>query len=376
MRGLHISPAGVDILIAFADPNPELWDAALTAWASLHPRILIDAQSQETTRVVLLDTNNHPDPTSLFPQAQVSQVNTKDPLYAAERLTVEVTLHLLQALVGQAHLLHAAALGDPTTGRAIALVAPSGTGKTTASRSLGQHLVYLTDETAVIQPDGTIRPYPKPLSIIEEGATYKVQYDPATLGMTVADPTDRTYTLSSIVLLNRKPEAAVTPSLSRLPLTDALTQVIGQSSGTQLQERGLPKMADLLNSVGGAHQLTYTDINDALPLLQGLLQGTDPTPQQRENYTYTPAQNSDFTSSNTLHRALNSDGLTIGDRTLIASQGTLTEVSIFAWDCWEQTGPGTTPDTLYQTLQELYGEIPRDQFDTNLEALKAAGILS
>ena len=45
-------------------------------------------------------------------------------------------------------------------------MAASGTGKTTAARTLGRHLGYLTDETVSVGPDLDVLPYQKPLSVV------------------------------------------------------------------------------------------------------------------------------------------------------------------------------------------------------------------
>ena len=57
--------------------------------------------------------------------------------------------------------LHAAGLAD-RDGRALALVAASGTGKTTAARTLGGTLGYLSDETVSSAADSTSFPTPSP----------------------------------------------------------------------------------------------------------------------------------------------------------------------------------------------------------------------
>ncbi|MGL1701453.1 hypothetical protein ACSTH3_00245, partial [Vibrio parahaemolyticus] len=47
----------------------------------------------------------------------------------------------------------------------LALVGPSGAGKTTAVRVLGGHFAYVSDETIGIARDLTVADYRKPLSI-------------------------------------------------------------------------------------------------------------------------------------------------------------------------------------------------------------------
>ena len=51
--------------------------------------------------------------------ANLTVVNSSEPAGAAERLTVDVTLHLLREYAGTAHLLHAAVVGDASSHRAM-----------------------------------------------------------------------------------------------------------------------------------------------------------------------------------------------------------------------------------------------------------------
>lgn len=378
MRGLVMRPAGVGVLVVFHDENPVLWDGAVAAWGSLDPVVVDDALGTELEgvgRVVVLSQQPASELGDIFGGRLVSSVSSADAEFAAERLTVEVTLHVLQALVGDAHLLHAAVLGDETSGAAVALVAPSGTGKTTASRFLGQSLTYLTDETAVVLPDLWVRPYAKPLSVIEDSARYKVQYDPASLGMRVAAPDDESFRLCAVLVLNRVKDKHVEPVLERLPLGEALVQVVGQSSGTQMQDRGLVRIAELLNAVGGALKLTYSEVDETLPLVQAVLTGKHGIPEAPESVEFVPAAEGADVPEGYLARAKGSEGLIAGERVLISTQGRLAEVSIFAWDCWEQLAEPKSLDDLYEVLVELYGEVPRPEFEAMVEQLKGAQII-
>lgn len=377
MRGLVMWPAGVGVIVVFDDADAELWDRTVAAWASLEPTVVDNAATvKDADRVVVLTRRTLSEVSALFEGKKVSAVKCEDLGYAAERLTVEVTLHVLQALVGEAHLLHAAVLGDEESGAAVALVAASGTGKTTASRFLGRSLTYLTDETAVVLPDLRVRPYAKPLSVIEDSARYKVQYDPASLGMRVAAPDDESFRLRAVLVLNRVKDMYVEPVLERLPLGEALVQVVGQSSGTQMQERGLLRVAELLNAVGGALRLTYSEVDETLPLVQAVLAGKDGVPQIQEELKFVAAtEPENEATSGVLRRATGTEGLVTGERVLISTQGRLTEVSIFAWDCWELLAKPKSLEALYEALVELYGEVPRPEFESVLEQLKGARII-
>lgn len=76
-----------------------------------------------------------------------------------------LTIASIRRRAGSCVMLHAAGVATDDGGT-VALVASSGTGRTTAGRLLGRSLGYVGDETATIEHDLTVRPYPKPLSIV------------------------------------------------------------------------------------------------------------------------------------------------------------------------------------------------------------------
>ena len=78
-----------------------------------------------------------------------------------------LTIASIRRRSGSCVMLHAAGLATDDGGT-VALVAGSGTGKTTAGRLLGRSLGYVSDETVTVEHDLTVRPYPKPLSIVTD----------------------------------------------------------------------------------------------------------------------------------------------------------------------------------------------------------------
>ena len=78
-----------------------------------------------------------------------------------------LTIASIRRRSGSCVMLHAAGLATDDGGT-VALVAGSGTGKTTAGRLLGRSLGYVSDETVAVEHDLTVRPYPKPLSIVTD----------------------------------------------------------------------------------------------------------------------------------------------------------------------------------------------------------------
>ena len=187
----------------------------------------------------------------------------------ASNLTSAVTLAGITAGRGNLVMLHAAALADEKSGRAVALVGRSGMGKTTATRRLGTGLGYVTDETVAVDGSGSIVPYAKPLSLIVDGPEMpKHQIGPDDLGLMVAPPAT---TLALIVLLDRKPDAAG-PIVTPLPHAEAIIDLAPHTSSLGELPLPLTRLCGILDATGGAVRVTYReagDLTDVLPALLG-----------------------------------------------------------------------------------------------------------
>lgn len=182
-------------------------------------------------------------------------------------LTTRLTKEALARRIGQWWLLHACAVADPATGATAVLVAPSGTGKTTAARTLGQKWSYLTDETAAIDADGRITPYPKPLSLLVDGRRPKDQVSPTRLGLLPAVESPR---LAGIALLDRDPGADGV-QVTDVPTVEALALLAEQTSSMRLLPRPLHWVADQLDRVGGLRRIRYAEAGDLHDVVAGLV---------------------------------------------------------------------------------------------------------
>ncbi|MFC6694901.1 ATP-binding protein [Nocardioides daphniae] len=189
-----------------------------------------------------------------------------------DEVSSSLTQTTLEQVVGTRWLLHACALADTTTGRTVVLVAPSGTGKTTASRTLGQSLGYLTDETAVIALDGSIVPFAKPLSLLVDGKRPKRQVSPAEAGLVVAPPD---CTVVAVALLQRESEPTEV-RVEDVPMVEGLSILAEQTSSLHLLDRPLHTVANLLNERGGLRRLVYSEAVDLVPVVSSWLRGPDP----------------------------------------------------------------------------------------------------
>lgn len=186
---------------------------------------------------------------------------------ALDHLTTRVTQDALARRVGQLWLLHACAIADPRTGATIVLVAPSGTGKTTAARTLGQRWSYLTDETAAIDAEGRLTPYPKPLSLLVDGRRPKDQISPSELGLLPAVDRPR---LAAIALLHRDPEFDGV-EVSDVRMVEGLALLAEQTSSMHLLPRPLHHVAGLVGDVGGLRRLRYAEASDLHDVVADLL---------------------------------------------------------------------------------------------------------
>lgn len=185
------------------------------------------------------------------------------------RLSTNITIHVIERLVGRRLMFHACGLsGDD--GRVLVLVAPSGTGKTTAARALAASVFgYVSDETVVIDDDLRVEAYPKPLSLLGEQGheAEKVQRGPDELGLRACATTLR---IGPTVVLDRQP-GCVPPRLEPVGLVDAMLDLIPQTSGLPSLPRPLQRLAEAIDAGGGARRLTYSEISDAAPLLVDLM---------------------------------------------------------------------------------------------------------
>ena len=148
-------------------------------------------------------------------------IRANSPEALAQRITSEVTIGAIRGLRGEALMLHASAV-SLDDGRVIGFVGPSGRGKTTASQALGRFYGYVTDETLAVRVDGSVVPYPKPLSI-GSWPGVKVTEPASTLGLRRAPA--ESLRLAAIVLLDRRPDVEQ-PFVESVPIIEALSELV------------------------------------------------------------------------------------------------------------------------------------------------------
>ena len=184
----------------------------------------------------------------------VSRADLEDLLQV---LTQRITLGAIDASAGRSLMLHAACLADPATGAAAAFVAPGGTGKTTLVKTLGPGRWYVTDETTVILEDGSVLPYPKPLSVRRRpDSPFKDETPPSAVGL---QPAQGDVHLAALCILQRDDRHDGPPVVETLPTLDGLVALVPQTSHLPELTRPLQRVAALCESLGGVHRITYRE---------------------------------------------------------------------------------------------------------------------
>lgn len=186
---------------------------------------------------------------------------------ALHALSSLITVHAINARAGELVMIHAAGIALPD-GRVVAFAAPSGTGKTTLSNALGKAFGYVTDETLAVRRDGSVLPYPKPLSVVQPGSGMKAQVSPDEAGLKVPPAELR---LAAVVLLNRVRDEQVDARATVAELLDGLVELAPQVSYLSRLDSPLRTLANLVQSVGGVQIVTYSQVDDLSDLVPGLV---------------------------------------------------------------------------------------------------------
>lgn len=188
-------------------------------------------------------------------------------------LSQSVTLSAIEARRGELWMLHAAAVADDQ-GRVVAVIGPSGRGKTTASRALGAAYGYVSDETVAIDSRGTVLPYRKPLSVIERAGAPKAQHAPSALGLRGLP--DAPLNLAALVLLDRRPDGPDEPIIENCDLGDVIADLVEQTSYLADLEAPLQTIAAHAAAVGGIRRVVYREAETLPDALAPLFRNPQP----------------------------------------------------------------------------------------------------
>lgn len=238
--------------------------------------ILADALTSTWRRCLVSPTEGTLSGAPATPRIRIDLTADPDPHLAASSpdpdalmtaTTQAVTHALITGGTGTHLMFHAGALAHPVTNRAVVLVAPGGTGKTTLTRTLGTRYRYLTDETVAIDTDGRVLPYPKPLSIRTPGRAHKVETPPDELGLL---PHAGPAPLKRILILDRADRYG-RPQSEEMDLFDAVMELAPQTSALAALDAGLHRLAGLIGATGPVLKVHYRDAGSLAPLVADLI---------------------------------------------------------------------------------------------------------
>ncbi|WP_343871217.1 hypothetical protein [Agromyces bracchium] len=233
-------------------------------------------------------------------------------------------------------------------GRVVAFVGPSGRGKTTLSATLGAHFGYVSDETVAVDRDLTVHAYRKPLSKVRSNGP-KEQVAPRRAGL--MDLPVAPLRLAALVLLDRQPDVSA-PELTRVPVIDAIAELVPQLSYVTDFEAPLQRLAALCDAVGGVWRVTYGEAATVVPLIPELFSA--PPGAARSWRPLEPAQGETWTSTTDFRWGPVSDAIAADGSVAVMSDGVLRVLAGIAPSIWLGIGRGSTFEQLVtQTIAEF-----------------------
>lgn len=280
-------------------------------------------------------------------------VDVADWEHAAYRISGAVTIAALVKRVGHDLLLHAAGLAAPD-GSVLVFVGPSGRGKTTAVRSLGRTLCYVSDESIAIRADGTVAEYPKPLSIKRGGRSHgKWEVSPSDAGLLAPPAALR---LGRVVLLERDPHRSDPPEVVAVDLIEALVRAADQTSGFLRMEAPLDRLARALTTGGDPVSLRYREIGACGDLVRSLLAHPGPTTTRWIHHPPGPA--GPPAPPGAWARADYVDAIEVEGRVLVLTEQAVTVLDGVGALAWLAAGTASTREHLLATATGAFGPHP------------------
>jgi energy-coupling factor transporter ATP-binding protein EcfA2 len=314
-----------------------------------------------------------------LPVAHLTVVPSRGPLAEClSSLSQAVTLAAIEARRGQLWMLHAAGIADEE-GRVIALIGPSGQGKTTAARTLAAAYGYVSDETVGIEADGTVVPYRKPLSVIVDSKWVKEQRPPGELGLR---PLPQAHLrLAAVVLLDRRPDGPDAAVVEDCDLGETLPELVAQTSYLGDMTAPLRTIAAHAEAVGGVRRVVYREASTLAAALEPLFRDPQPVRIGEPTTSARPAADAPGT-----YRAAFLDAISLHDPDRVAllqpeldGGSTFRLISGIGPALW-RTAVGGSLDGLAAAAEEAYGSPEgldiRAAVDSAVDVLAEQGVLA
>ncbi|CAM3663926.1 hypothetical protein [Nocardioides zeicaulis] len=267
-------------------------------------------------------------------------------------VTTRVTLAALTATAGRRVNVHAGAVADPA-GRALAVVGPSGAGKTTAILRLARDLGYLSDETVSLDHRLGVHAHAKPLSVVADPGSPRTKdsVSPDDLGLVVAPTSAR---LHRIVVLQRGDDDA---GLVPLPAARAIATIVAQTSSLVHLDHPMLRLASAIEECGGVWALHYREFDDWADDVVGLL---DRAPQPAAPYVHHPRDRASLVDGGpgTWSRTGWKDAVEYADELVVMVDDQVRVLAGLGVGLWLSLDQPRTEAELVEASRERWGEHP------------------
>lgn len=350
-RAFHVRALTSVVRVEFDDSvTPEALELLTQPWADLRLPDW-DGPATPVLRGAIGDPRDQPES-----RDGIRHLTATSAEELADSIASALTLIGIGDLAGEALMLHAAAV-SLDDGRVIGFVGPSGRGKTTAALELGGSFGYVTDETLAVRPDGSVIPFPKPLSIGERPA-HKRLADAAALGLRAAPADD--LRLEAIVLLDRRP-GLERPEVESVSLVDALTDLVPQTSYLAALPSPLRTLADLVRSTGGIRRVSYSEASTLASAVDEILATRhddramliDVSEESQRDCDCSRGAVEEPRPVGTYRRTKHSDALMVDDRLIVLRPNEVTVLDGLGPVVWLAASDSTDDDLREAALNEV-----------------------
>lgn len=239
-----------------------------------------------------------------------------------------------------------------TNGSVVALVGPSGTGKSTAARTLcRERFGYVSDETVAIRPDGSVVPFPKPIAIIPSSGGTKLEFGPDELGLQPCPPDLK---LDGVIRLERNDDFEA-PASEELGLLEGMIAVIPDMSALPQLKAPLAWLARVVEQCGGVHRVRYRNADQLYePIIDVLAVSS-----KASGFTHHPSGTSEVdVQSGHVRRSAYTDAIELDGEVLLLQGSQCTLLGGIGGLIWLLTGNPCTVDQVVRGLTAAVGDHP------------------